>query len=214
LLSGGAPEVGSPGSRRNSARFEPPGTAAAYIERLRYYFGGGVVMRKAIVSVLVAAAIAASMVWLTTKVEAQGVSQIVLSCTTPNPDSVSTNGCSSSQEAPIPSANSPEGLFVGGFWVWCQSPVGPSTPYGPDCAGSVYVAEISASGETYEATAVDGHSSPLNAKENQVEFTSTDGDVSCTLDVPNSVTHGGTTLSGTCNGVPITFSNANVQVTR
>jgi hypothetical protein len=170
-------------------------------------------MRKAIGSVLIAAAIAASMVWQT-KVDAEAVSQIVLSCTTPNPHSVSTNGCSSDQQFPIPAANSPELLFVGGFWVWCQSPVGPSTPYGPDCGGSVYVAEISESGETYEATAVGGHSSPLSATENLVEFTSSDGDVSCTLEVPNAITHGATTLTGKCNGLPITFSNANVQVTR
>jgi hypothetical protein len=170
-------------------------------------------MRHIIGSALIAMVIAAGIAWTTPAIAAQGVSQIVLSCTTPNPHSKSTNGCSSDQVAPIPSATSNEGLFVGGFWVWCQGPVGPSTPYGPDCNGAVYVAEISASGVTYEATSIDGHSSPLSATENQVQFTSSDGDVTCTLDVPAAVTHGSTTLTGNCNGVPITFSNANVQVT-
>lgn len=170
-------------------------------------------MRRVIGTALAAVSMAIVLSWLAPTITAQSVSQIVLSCTTPAPNSKTTNGCHSDQSAPIPSANAAEGLFVGGFWVWCQSPVGPSTPYGLDCNGSVYLAEISAGGETYEATSIHGYSAPLSGTQSQVEFTSSDGDVSCTLDVPASVTHGSTTLSGTCNGVPISFSNANVQVT-
>lgn len=170
-------------------------------------------MRQVLGSALIALAVGVVLVWTAPKVVAQGVSQIVLSCTTPNPNSKSTNGCSSNQQAPIQSANSPEGLFVGGFWVWCQSASGASTPYGADCNGAVYVAEISAGGVTYESRSIDGQSSRLSASENQVEFTSSDGDVSCTLNVPAAATHGGTTVSGACNGVSITFDNVNLQVT-
>jgi hypothetical protein len=171
-------------------------------------------MRRMIGAGMAVLGVTGAMVWTAPKVTAQSVSQIVLSCTTPAPESKSTNGCASSQEAPIPSANSNEGLFVGGFWVWCQSPAGASTPYGPDCAGSVYVEELGPGTAVYEATSVDGSASQPTSTTLQVEFTSSDGDLSCTLAVPMSPTKRGTTLSGTCNGVAVTFSDAVVQVTR
>jgi hypothetical protein len=105
--------------------------------------------------------------------------------------------------------------IVAGFWVWCQSPDG-GTPYGPDCAGSIYVEEVNLATNAghYDATSVDGSSAATGSTGLHVTFTSSDGDMTCTLDVPTSPTHGGTnTLAGTCNGVPIVFSNAVVQVT-
>jgi hypothetical protein len=147
---------------------------------------------------------------------AAGVSQIVLSCTTPPPQSSSSNGCSSSELVTTPPIISGGTLYiVAGFWVWCQNPNG-GTPYGPDCAGSMYVEEVNlATGAgRYDATSVDGTSSATGNTGLQVTFTSKDGDVTCTLDVPSSPTKGGTNqLGGTCNGVPIVFSHAVVQVT-
>jgi len=148
---------------------------------------------------------------------ATGVSQIVLSCTTPPPESQSTNGCSSSELVTTPPIIVNTTLFfVGGFWVWCQSPIGAGTPYGPDCAGSVYVEEVNliSGAGVYEATSVSGSASAKGPTGLQVTFTSSDGDMTCTLNVPTSPTRGGTsTLKGTCNGVPITFTNAVVNVT-
>jgi hypothetical protein len=144
-----------------------------------------------------------------------GVSQVVLSCTTPAPESANTHGCASSELATTPPIIQGTTLyFIGGFWVWCQSPIGASTPYGPDCAGSIYIAEINllTGAGPYEATSVDGMSTATGPTGLQVTFTSSDGDMTCTLDVPTSSTHSGT-LSGSCNGVPIVFSNAVVNVT-
>jgi hypothetical protein len=142
-----------------------------------------------------------------------GASQIVLSCTTPGPHSRDTNGCSSSELVTTPPIiNGSTLYFVGGFWVWCQSPSA-GTPYGPDCNGAMYIAEINvATGAgPYEATSIDG-TSTAGPNGLQVTFTSSDGDMTCTLNVPSSSIHGGT-LSGRCNGVPIVFSNAVINVT-
>jgi len=142
-----------------------------------------------------------------------GASQIVLSCTTPGPHSRDTNGCSSSELVTTPPIIKGSTLyFEGGFWVWCQSPSA-GTPYGPDCNGAVYIAEIDLATGTgpYEATSIDGMSAS-GPNGLQVTFTSSDGDMTCTLNVPTSSTHGGT-LSGTCDGVPIVFSNAVINVT-
>ena len=154
------------------------------------------------------------------EVVAQGVSQIVLSCGTPPPQSHSPNGCRSSELAPPPAGTPPiiigsKLLIVGGFWVWCQSPNG-GTPYGPDCGGSVYVEEVDlvSNAGKYDATSVSGNSSSGGPTGLQVTFTSSDGDMSCVLNVPTSPTAGGSnTLSGFCDGVPINFTNSVVQVT-
>ena len=146
-------------------------------------------------------------------IHAQGVSQIVVTCTTPAPESKNTNGCLSSQTEPI--VNGETGLFVGGFWIWCQSPGG-GTPYGPDCNGSVYVEEIDlATGVgKYEATSISGHSSATGPTGLQVTFTSSDGDLTCTVNVPTAPTKGNTNiLNTTCGGDSITFLQAGVQVT-
>ena len=177
-------------------------------------------MRNVVGSGIVAALIAAALFWVTPPLRAEAVSQIVLSCTTPPPQSHTSNGCRSSELAPPPDGTPPiivgsKLLVVGGFWVWCQSPNG-GTPYGPDCAGSVYVEEVNlvTGAGVYDATSVSGSSSsgPTGL---QVAFKSSDGDMSCLLNVPTSPSSGGTnTVTGLCDGVPISFSNAVVQVTR
>ena len=143
-----------------------------------------------------------------------GASQITLSCTTPNPHSQTTNGCGSSELVTTPPIIVGSTLyFVGGFWVWCQSPSA-GTPYGPDCNGAMYIEEVDlATGAgKYQATSVDGHSAATGPTGLQETFTSSDGDMTCTLDLPTSTDHGAT-LHGTCDGVPITFSNVLVNVT-
>jgi len=168
-----------------------------------------------------ASMMATAMFWTAPRLAAQDVSQIVLSCTTPPPQSQSTNGCRSSELAPPPDGTPPiiigsKLLIVGGFWVWCQNPNG-GTPYGPDCSGSVYVEEVNlvSGAGVYDATSISGTASSSGPTGLQVAFTSSDGDMSCILNVPTSPTRGGTnTLSGLCDGVPIKFSNAVVQVTR
>ena len=148
---------------------------------------------------------------------ATGVSQIVLSCSTPPPESKSTNACSSSELVATPPIIIGGTLYVvGGYWIWCQSPLGSGTPYGNDCAGSVYVEEVNlATGAgQYDATSINGFSSATGPTGIQVSFTSSDGDMSCVLNVPASPTNGGTNvLSGICDGVNIEFSNAVVHVT-
>ena|SRR6266851_7921848 len=148
---------------------------------------------------------------------AQSASQIVLSCTTPGPTSKDTNGCISSEGSGTPPIIvGGKLLFVGGFWVWCQSPSGGGTPYGPDCNGAMYVAEVNLSTNVvvYQTTSVSG-TATLAGGALLVTFTSSDGDMKCVLTVPTSPTRGGTnTLSGSCDGVPIVFSQAVVQVTR
>ena len=145
-----------------------------------------------------------------------GVSQIVLTCTTPPPASHSSQGCRSSELSSTPPIIIDNTLYiVAGFWVWCQSPGG-GTPYGPDCNGAVYVGEVNlvTGAAHYDATAVDGMSSATGPTGLQVTFTSSDGDTKCTLNVPASPTQGPTnTLSGACDGVPIAFTNSAVQVT-
>ena len=151
---------------------------------------------------------------------AQGASQIVLSCTTPNPHDKSTHGCSSSQAVPISNAGTL--YFIGGFWVWCQAPT-TGTPYGPDCNGAMYVVEVDlATGSSkYETTSISGSSSAGGPTGLQVTFNSSDGDMTCTLDVPTSPTSGPTNqLGGTCgspnnpnSAVAIVFGNAGVNVT-
>jgi hypothetical protein len=153
-------------------------------------------------------------------VHAQGVSQIVIACTTPPPQSTTANGCRSTELAPPPGGTPPiiigsKLLVVAGFWVWCQNPNG-GTPYGPDCNGSVYVEEVNlgTGAGSYQATSVSGDASPTGPTGLQVSFTSSDGDLSCVLDVPASPAKGGTnTLSGLCDGVPIKFFNTVAQVT-
>jgi hypothetical protein len=150
------------------------------------------------------------------KAFAAGASQIVLSCTTPPPSSSSSNGCSSSELVSSPPIiNNGTLEIVAGFWVWCQNP-NTGTPYGPDCAGSMYVEEVNlATGAgKYQATSISGSSATGGNTGLQVTFTTSDGDVMCTLDVPTSPTSGGTNqLGGTCDGIPITFSHAVVHVT-
>ena len=67
-------------------------------------------------------------------IHAQGVDQIVLTCTTPPPSSKTANGCRSTELAPPPEGTPPIIMgntlfFVAGFWVWCQSPNGGSTDH-------------------------------------------------------------------------------------
>jgi hypothetical protein len=159
----------------------------------------------------------AAMFWMALPLAAQGVSQIVLSCTTPPPQSHTANGCRSSElDGTPPIIIGGKLLIVGGFWIWCQSPNG-GTPYGPDCAGSVYVEEVDLATNTgvYDATSISGTASASGPTGLQVAFISSDGDLSCILNVPTTPTRGGTNiLSGSCDTVPITFSNAVVQVTR
>ncbi len=147
---------------------------------------------------------------------ANGASQIVVSCTTPPPESNSAHFCGSSEFITTPPIVIGNTLYVvAGFWVWCQGPVG-GTPYGPDCAGTVYVEEVNLSTGAghYDATSIDGLSSSSGPTGLQLTFTSKDGDTTCTLDVPTSPSQGGTnTLVGTCDGVPVVFSNAVVRVT-
>jgi hypothetical protein len=150
---------------------------------------------------------------------AAGQSQIVLSCTTaaPHAGTHPAHPCVSSELATSPPICSPDPTcasgtlyFIGGFWIWCQNPNG-GTPYGPDCKGSVYIEEIdlSTGAGKYEATSISGGATPGI----WVTFTSSDGDMSCTL----LVTSGSSTLSGNCDAgagpIPITFTNANVHVT-
>jgi hypothetical protein len=147
---------------------------------------------------------------------AAGVSQIVLSCTTPPPQSSNSNGCGSSELVTTPPiVNGGTLEIVAGFWLWGESPKG-GTPYGRDCAGSMYVEEVNlATGAGhYDATSVSGTSSATGPTGLQVTFTSSDSDVTCTIDVPSTPTRGPTNqLGGTCNGIPITFSHAVAQVT-
>ena len=158
--------------------------------------------------------IASAMFCLAPPVAAQGASQIVLSCSTPPPESHTANGCRSSElDTTPPIIVDGKLLIVGGFWVWCQSPSG-GTPYGPDCNGAMYIAEVNLATGTavYETTSVSGTASDSGGL--QVTFTSSDGDMSCTLSVPTSPSSGGAnTLAGHCDGVPIIFSKAVVQVT-
>ena len=164
------------------------------------------------------AAVATAMFYAAPPVSAQA-SQIVLSCTTPAPESKSTKGCASSELAPGGTPGIINGgtlYFVAGFWVWCQSPTG-GTPYGPDCNGAMYIGEVNlATGKAvYQATSISGSSSPTGITGLEVTFKSSDGDMSCTLAVPTSPSSGGgNILSGACNAVPIVFSNAVVQVTQ
>ena len=153
---------------------------------------------------------------------AQGASQIVISCTTPGPNSKTSNGCRSSELSTTPPSTPPiinagTLYIVGGFWVWCQNP-NTSTPYGNDCNGAMYIAEVTlATGAAkYETTSISGSSSAGGSTGLQVTVTTKDGDVTCTLDVPLSPTSGGTNqLAGlfNCNSTPIVFSNAVVRVT-
>jgi|SRR5579863_2387495 len=142
--------------------------------------------------------------------QASGASQIVLSCSTPPPHSHNTNGCSSSELVTTPPIIEGTTLYIiGGFWVWCQNPSANNTPYGPDCNGSTYIEEVNlATGVgKYQATSISGTASPGSPL--TVTFTTSDNDMSCTLDVIRGVT----TLGGFCEGVPITFSKAVVNVT-
>ena len=146
-------------------------------------------------------------------------SQIVVSCTTPGPDSKDPNGCRSSELAPPPNGtpgivNGTSLYVIGGFWVWCQNPT-TGTPYGPDCNGAMYIGEVNlATGSAvYETKSISGNSSASAGL--QITVKTSDGDMTCTLTVPTSPTSGSTnTVTGSCDGVPIAFSNAVVQVTK
>jgi hypothetical protein len=138
---------------------------------------------------------------------AAGVSQITLSCSSPPPQSDDTNGCTSSN--PIFASSTGTLDFIGGFWIWCQNPT-QGTPYGPDCSGSAYIEEVNTSTGTgvYQNTPIRGGSSTGGTTGVQVSFTTSDGDMSCVLDVPASPTSGpSNTISGTCDGQSITFRN-------
>ncbi len=151
---------------------------------------------------------------------AAGQSQIVLSCSTPPPqaDGHPAKPCVSSETVTTPPIISGGTLyFIGGFWIWCQNPNG-GTPYGPDCTGSMYIEEINLGTGVgvYQSTSVSGGAATCSACATgvQVTVTTSDADMSCTFDVPTAPTNGGTnTLSGFCDGVPITFSNMIVHVT-
>jgi hypothetical protein len=146
---------------------------------------------------------------------AAGVSQITLSCSSPPPESASTNGCSvTTTNAQLPGSiyASSTGTydFFGGFWIWCQGPAQQGTPYGPDCSGSTYIEEVNLTTSTgvYDATHITGTSSEGGPTGVQVTFTTSDDDMTCTLDVPSSPTHGASnSLSGTCDGQSITFGS-------
>jgi hypothetical protein len=143
-------------------------------------------------------------------------SQIVVSCTTPGPDSKTPNGCRSSELISTPPIIGGNTLyFIGGFWVWCQSPA-TGTPYGPDCNGAMYIGEVNLTTQVavYQTTSISGNSSATGPTGLQAVIKTSDGDMACTFNVPTSPTSGPTnTVSGVCNGIPIVFSNAVVQVT-
>src|SRR5579863_6253485 len=89
-------------------------------------------------------AVAATAMFCAAPPLAAQASQIVLSCTTPAPESKTTNGCVSSELAPSGTPGIISGgtlYFIAGFWVWCQAPSG-GTPYGPDCNGAMYIGEV------------------------------------------------------------------------
>jgi len=140
---------------------------------------------------------------------AQGQSQITINCTTaaPHAGSHPAHPCVSSELATTPPIIGGGTLyFIGGFWIWCQSPTG-GTPYGPDCKGSVYIEEIdlSTGAGHYEATSISGGAtgpSPLT-----VTFSSSDGDMTCALTIS------GSTMTGFCDGTPITFTNVGINIT-
>jgi hypothetical protein len=164
--------------------------------------------------------VAASAVFCAAPPLSAQASQIVVSCTTPGPDSKDPNGCRSSELGPPPNGTPPivvggQLLVVGGFWVWCQSPTN-GTPYGPDCNGAMYIGEVNLATGTavYETKSISGNSSTGGSTGLQVSVKTSDGDMSCTLSVPTAPSSGGTnTVSGVCNSVKITFTNAVVQVT-
>lgn len=181
---------------------------------LRSAVEAGAIVGCKLVNIIPAALIFALLA--TPRASAAGVSQIVLSCTTPPPQSSNSNGCSSSERVTTPPIINGGTLeIVAGFWVWCQSPKG-GTPYGPDCAGSMYVEKVNlATGAgDYDATSISGTSSATGPTGLQVTFTSSDSEVTCTIDMPSTPTKGPTNqLGATCNGIPITFSHAVTQVT-
>ncbi len=144
---------------------------------------------------------------------AASASQITLSCSSPPPQSHNTNGCTSSNPVFAESTGTLD--FIGGFWIWCQN-ANSGTPYGPDCKGSTYIEEVNTNAGTgvYQNTPIDGGSQATGPTGLQVSFTTSDGDMTCTLDVPTSPTSGSSnTVSGTCDGQDITFGNVVVNVT-
>jgi hypothetical protein len=161
--------------------------------------------------------IAASAIFCAAPPLSAQASQIVVSCTTPGPNSKTPNGCRSSELVTTPPIIVNTTLyFVGGFWVWCQNPT-TGTPYGPDCNGAMYIAEVNLTTQAsvYETKSISGNSSGGGANPLQITVKTSDGDMTCTLTVPTSPTSGPTnTVTGSCDGVPIAFSNAVVQVTK
>lgn len=169
-------------------------------------------LRKLETSLVVVAVVALLSAFAAASAPAAGVSQITLSCSSPPPQSHDTNGCTSSN--PIFASRTGTLDFVGGFWIWCQSPT-QGTPYGPDCSGSAYLEEVNTATGTgvYQNTPIHGGSSTGGATGVQVSFTTSDGDMSCVLDVPTSPTSGpSNTMNGTCDGQHITFGNVVVGV--
>lgn len=144
---------------------------------------------------------------------AAGVSQIALSCSSPPPQSHNTNGCTSTN--PVFAGSTGTLDFIGGYWIWCQNPT-QGTPYGPDCSGSAYIEEVNLSTGTgvYQNTPIQGGSQTGGSTGLQVWFTTSDGDMTCVLDVPTSPSNGpSNTVGGTCDGQGITFGNVVVNVT-
>jgi len=128
--------------------------------------------------------------------------QIILSCSIPVPFShVPPGHCSSNSSGVIVGSTD---YVIGGFWIWCQA--GSGNSYGPDCSGSMYIEEVNLNTDVgvYDVTSISGDTSNYP----QITFTTSDGDMACTLTITGS-----STLSGTCDGTQITFYNVIVQVT-
>ncbi|MEM3638060.1 MAG: hypothetical protein QXX17_06120 [Conexivisphaerales archaeon] len=122
------------------------------------------------------------------------------------------NGCTSTElEGSSPPITKGNTLYlVAGFWIWCQSSTGSGNTYGPDFAGSIYVAEVNllTNTEVYDTTPISGSTTPT-AQGTQVNFISSDKDMLCSL----VVTPGSSLSPGTCDGLPITFDGVIVRVT-
>jgi hypothetical protein len=133
--------------------------------------------------------------------------QLIMSCTIPAPGSNSPNGCSSTEGVTTPNIVVGDTIYIiGGFWVWCQ--VSGQDAYGLQCAGSMYIFEantITHAG-SYEATSISGQATASSPP--TVSFTTSDNDMTCVLKVISQ-----STLSGTCDGYPITFSNVIITTT-
>jgi hypothetical protein len=122
-------------------------------------------------------------------------SQIVLSCSSAPPEAYGHPA------HPCAFDNIAFPYVVAGFWIWCQSPQS-GTPYGPDCTGSVYYANVLTG--VYTSRSISGDASGYPT----ITFTSSNGVISCSLTITSP-----STLSGTCNGDSINFYNVLIRVT-